>query len=75
MDSVDKLRKLLGLAIRRRRDKLGRTQEQVAEAAGLHYNCISSLERGRQACTVDTVLKLAKGLDCRPSDLLKDAGY
>ncbi len=66
---------MLGLAIRRRRDKLGRTQEQVAEAAGLHNNYISSLERGAQSCTFDAMLKLSQGLDCRPSDLLKDAGY
>jgi transcriptional regulator with XRE-family HTH domain len=63
------------LAIRRRRDELGRTQEQVAEVGDLHHNFVSALERGAQSCTFDAMLRLAKGLDCRPSDLLKDAGY
>lgn len=41
------------------------TQEQLAEASGLHSTFISNLERGYRVPTLPTVIRVARGLDCR----------
>lgn len=46
------------------------TQEQLAEAAGLHPTFISNVERGYRVPTVPTLLRLAKGLDVEPGQLV-----
>lgn len=62
-----------GRAIRARRDKLGLTQEKVADLADLTPRYMSQLERGLQSPTLRAIASLAKALDCRPRDLIADA--
>jgi transcriptional regulator with XRE-family HTH domain len=41
---------------------LGLSQEELAARAGLHWTCVSDLERGQQTPTLDVVIRLARAL-------------
>ncbi|HEV3440629.1 MAG TPA: helix-turn-helix transcriptional regulator [Gemmata sp.] len=55
-----------GSQLRRRRDEKGWTQQELAEATGIHANTIARLERGEHEPAWPLVLALAKalGVDC-----------
>jgi len=59
-----------GRRVRLRRHKLGFSQERLAEAAGLHWSYVSSVERGERNLTLASVLKLAHGLGVDPGKLV-----
>jgi transcriptional regulator with XRE-family HTH domain len=48
------------------------TQEQLAEAAGVSYRTIVSVEVGIRWCTLDTLEKIAKALKVPPMELLRN---
>lgn len=50
------------------------TQEQLAEASGLHRTEISLLERGKRTPILDTIVAVANGLGVTPSELLEGVG-
>ena len=53
----------IGKRIQQRREKLGLTQEELADASGLRQSIISRLERGtRKNPSADTVRRLATTL-------------
>jgi transcriptional regulator with XRE-family HTH domain len=58
--------------IRRRRLQANKTQQQVANACGMDRSYLSLLEMGKQQPSLSTFLRLAKGLEQRPEDLLHD---
>ncbi len=58
-----------GRAVKARRAELGITQEDLAHKGEVARSFVSGLERGEKAPTVRTVWKLARALDCNPSDL------
>lgn len=60
----------VGLRIREVRTAKGLSQENLAEAAGLHPTFISNLERGYRVPTVPTLLRIAAGLGVAPGELL-----
>ena len=49
------------------------TQEKVAEAAGLHPNYISSVERGERNISIGNIENIAFALDVSMSDLVADS--
>lgn len=59
-----------GERVRQVRAEVGLTQEQLAEAAGLHPTFVANVERGYRVPTVPTMLKLAQGLGVEPSRLV-----
>ena len=59
-----------GSTVKRRREALGLTLEQLAERAGLSPNYIGTVENGRRDPSLSTVLALAKGLRVPPGELL-----
>ena len=59
-----------GRAIRRRREALGLTLEELAERAALSPNYIGTVENGRRDPSLSTILALAKGLRVPPGELL-----
>jgi transcriptional regulator with XRE-family HTH domain len=67
-------RRRLGLAVRSRRDEVHLSQEKLAELAEVHRNYIGLVERGEQNLTVDLLVRIARALECRPSELLASAG-
>ena len=63
----------LGLVIRRRRERMGMTQEQFADSIGLTTPYYGSIERGAQNLTLWNIQRVAAGLNAPLSALLKDA--
>lgn len=39
------------------------TQEELADAAGVHWTYVGQIERGERNLTYKSMLKLARGLD------------
>jgi transcriptional regulator with XRE-family HTH domain len=63
-----------GQRVRELRLEKGMTQEQLAEAAGLHPTFISNVERGYRVPTLTTLYRLARGLDVDARGLLDHSG-
>jgi transcriptional regulator with XRE-family HTH domain len=59
--------------LRKKRSKLGISQEALAHEADLHRTYISQLERGMKSPSLSTIAALAYALDVRPYELVKAA--
>ena len=64
----------LGLAIKRRREAAGLSQEEFAERAQVHRTYVSQLERGIKSPSVRVLVKMAGALRCEAWEILKEAG-
>lgn len=53
------------------RSKLGWSQEDLADASGLHRTYVSGVERAIRNPTIEIIQKLAKALKVAPSKLLE----
>ena len=62
-----------GRAVRVRRKRLGLSQEQLAEASGLHRTYIGGVERGHRNLTLTAIAHLSAALDVSPAELLAEA--
>ena len=61
-----------GRVVRQHRERLGLTQEQLAELAGISATYVGFIERGDSVPTLTIVLQLAGALELRPAELLRD---
>ena len=66
--------KIIGQRIRNNRNKLGLSQEKLAEFSGCHHTYIGQLERGEKNATVESVEKIAVALDLPLSKLFENLG-
>ena len=64
----------LGAAIRERRIALDLSQEAFADHAEIDRSHIGRIERGERNVTFLNILRIAKAIQCKPSDLFIDAG-
>ncbi len=64
----------VGAAMRARRTELGYSQDTFADLINMHRAYYSSLERGERNLTLQTLMRVAKGLKSKASELLKLAG-
>lgn len=64
----------LGTAIRERRIALNLSQEAFADHAEIDRSHIGRIERGERNVTFLNILRIAKAIQCKPSDLFIDAG-
>jgi len=64
----------LGAAIRARRMALPLSQEALADLAEIDRSHMGKIERGERNVTFLNILRIAKAMQCQPSDLLIDAG-
>lgn len=55
--------------IRRIRERRGLTQEQLGWASGIHQTAVARIESGERRPTLETIFKLAQGLEVPPADL------
>jgi transcriptional regulator with XRE-family HTH domain len=62
----------LGRTIRALRLKAGLTQEQLAEAADLHWTYISGIERGVRNVSIVNLFNIAVALKVRVRDLVRE---
>jgi CheY-like chemotaxis protein len=63
----------LGTSVRSRRIRLGLSQEQLAERAGLHRTYIAGIEGGGRNITLKSIEKLALALETSVSTLLAES--
>ncbi|MGC5774876.1 helix-turn-helix domain-containing protein [Paenibacillus pabuli] len=61
----------VGNRIRELRKAKGWTQEQLAEAAGLHYSYIGGVERGDRNISLETLEKIINGLQISAEEIFK----
>lgn len=61
----------LGIVIRRERKRLTLSQEGLAEVCGIHRNFVGYIERAEKSATIETLFKLAVGLQLKPSQLIR----
>lgn len=62
------IKKLMGKRIQEIRKKKGFTQEQVAEKMDISSKYLSSIERGKENMTLNTILSLSDALDVPLND-------
>ncbi len=60
---MDKISSNLGIAIRKRRNELRISQEELAEKSKLHRTYISDVERGNRNVTIITLSKILSALE------------
>ena len=61
---------VLGERVRELRKKRGLTQVEFSERCGVPQSRISAIENGTRVPNVETVLRLARALNCRVSTLM-----
>ena len=60
-----------GRNVRRARQRLGISQEELAHRAGPHRTYVGGVERGERNISLLNIVKLAHALDVNPSRLLR----
>ena len=60
----------LGSALRRRREEMGLTQEDLAERSGLHRTYVGSIERGERNPAVENLARLSAALGMTVAGLM-----
>jgi len=63
-------RQTFGINLRRHREALDLSQEDLAEKADLHRTYIGSVERGERNVSIDNMERLAAGVGCTIQTLL-----
>ena len=61
-----------GLAVRRARERLGVSQEALAELADLHRTYVGSVERGERNISLINIVALSRALQTTPTKLMAD---
>ena len=61
----------LGLKIRSVRLSLNLSQEELAEACGIHRTYVSSLERGERNISMLNLIKICKAINFPPEKILE----
>jgi CheY-like chemotaxis protein/DNA-binding transcriptional regulator YiaG len=64
--------RILGTAIRTRRNKLGLSQEELAFRSSLHRTYVADIERGARNPSLESIAKLSKALKLSLSDLFTE---
>jgi transcriptional regulator with XRE-family HTH domain len=67
------MRQRLGRAIRRLRTEREYSQESFADAVGVHRTYMGAVERGETNISLDNLVRIAKALRVRLSELIRQA--
>ncbi|WP_078500307.1 helix-turn-helix domain-containing protein [Wenjunlia vitaminophila] len=68
---IQRHREAFGRRVREYRLSVGLSQEELAEAAGIHRTYVSSLERGQRNVSLDNIIALARALKVDAAHLLE----
>ena len=69
---MKKIEEMFGEAVRRHRQKMGISQEDFADKAGIHRTYVSSIELGKVQVSIGIAFKLANALEIPLSRLWRD---
>lgn len=69
---TDRLYILLGRNIRKKREQLNYSQEQLAQSVGISRASITNIEIGRQKTSLSSLYKIARSLSVSPQELLPE---
>jgi transcriptional regulator with XRE-family HTH domain len=69
---MHKIPKLFGAAVRRRRERLGLSQEDFADKAGIHRTYVSSIELGKVQISITIAHQLAAALEVPLSKIWRE---
>jgi transcriptional regulator with XRE-family HTH domain len=67
-EKIVDLKEMIGSRIQEIRNKKGITQDQLSEKVGISSKYLSSIERGKENPTLNTILKLSQSLDAKPAE-------
>ncbi|MSU58362.1 MAG: XRE family transcriptional regulator [Pedosphaera sp.] len=67
------LKAVVGNVLRAKREKLGISQEDLAERAGVDRSYVSILERGLKSPTLETLERICVALGTLPERVLEEA--
>jgi transcriptional regulator with XRE-family HTH domain len=68
---MEDIRRRFGRAVRKRREKLGISQEQFADLCGLHRTYMGGVERGERNISLANIEKIARALRITLSELFR----
>lgn len=71
--NVRSFQKRFGEVVRRHRQTLGMSQEELADRCGLHRTYISEIERGLKSASLKALLALATALKVTPHSLIRES--
>jgi len=69
---MSRIEQTVGLVVRRRRHKLGMSQEDFAEKVEIHRTYVSSIELGKVQVGIGVAFRLAKALRIPLSRLIQE---
>jgi transcriptional regulator with XRE-family HTH domain len=61
-----------GARMRKLRDEQGISQDELSRVTDVHPTAIGRMERGAREPRLTTILRIARGLEVSPGDLLDD---
>lgn len=70
---MQRMVKAFGVVVRKRRQKLGLSQESLAEIADIHRTYVSSIELGKVVAGIEVCYKVAKALKTHLYKVIQEA--
>ena len=68
--ALNETTRVFGERVRARRIELGLSQEAAAVRCGIHWTQLGKVERGQRSLRLETIVKIAGGLDVDPGALV-----
>jgi ribosome-binding protein aMBF1 (putative translation factor) len=69
--ALNETTRVFGERVRNHRLALGLSQEAAAVRCGIHWTQLGKVERGQRSLRLETIVKIAAGLDVDPGDLVR----
>ncbi len=68
--ALNETTRVFGERVRARRIELGLSQEAAAVRCGIHWTQLGKVERGQRSLRLETIVKIAGGLEIEPGKLV-----
>lgn len=70
--ALNETTRVFGERVRDRRTELGLSQEKAADSCGIHWSQLGKVERGQRSLRLETIVKIAAGLDIDAGELVSE---